>query len=114
MNKYRNQKTTVDNIVFDSKKEAARYEDLKLMVKSRDISDLELQPKFPVVINGKKICTYIADFRYSEPITAIWANEAWTAGQRIVVEDAKGIKTPVYRLKKKLVEAIYGIKIQEV
>ena len=101
-NKYRAVKTEVDGIMFDSKREAARYMELMLLQKAGEISHLELQPSFVCMVNGKKICTYKADFRYFD------ANGS-------VVEDVKGMKTPVYRLKKKLVEALYpGVTIQEV
>lgn len=101
MNKYSAIKTEVDGIVFASKKEARRYQELKLLQKAKKIHMLELQPKFPIVINKVKVCTYIADFEYMEN------------GYRII-EDVKGIKTPVYRLKKKLVEVVYGIRIKEI
>lgn len=101
--KYKAIKTEVDGIVFDSKKEAARYSVLKMMEKAGQISHLELQPQFKVEINGKKICTYKADFQYIDK------NIRGMDGQygAMVVEDVKGMKTPVYRLKKKLVEASY-------
>jgi len=101
LNKYSAIKTEVDGIVFASKKEARRYQELKLLQKAKKIHMLELQPKFPIVINKVKVCTYIADFEYMEN------------GYRII-EDVKGIKTPVYRLKKKLVEVVYGIRIKEI
>ena len=102
-NKYRAQKTVVDGITFDSKAEARRYGELKLLEQAGEISGLELQPKFPIEVNGKKICTWKGDFRY-------WCNRSrgW------VVEDVKGVRTPVYCLKKKLAEAIYGIEVMEV
>lgn len=101
MTKYKAIKTEVDGIMFASKKEAMRYKELKFLRSQYRISDLILQPKFPVEVCGKKICTYVADFLYYEN------------GQKII-EDVKGVKTPVYRLKKKLVEAIYNITIKEV
>jgi len=101
MTKYKAIKTEVDGIMFASKKEAMRYKELKFLRGEYRISDLTLQPKFPVEICGKKICTYVADFLYYEN------------GEKII-EDVKGVKTPVYRLKKKLVEAIYNITIKEV
>ncbi len=101
-NKYRAVKTEVDGIVFDSKREAARYMELMLLERAGEISHLELQPKYDCIINGKKICTYKADFRYFTKLGNI-------------VEDVKGVKTPIYRLKKKLVEALYaGVTIQEI
>jgi hypothetical protein len=56
--------TIVDGIRFASKKEARRYTELKLLERAGEITCLELQPKFPCVVNGKKVCTYIADFAY--------------------------------------------------
>ena len=104
MRKYRNTPTTVDGIRFDSRKEAARYSELKLLEKAGEINEVTLQPEYHVYIRGQKICTYKADFRY------------WQGATRIV-EDVKSPatrKNPTYRLKKKLVEAVYGIKICEV
>lgn len=101
MSKYHAIKTEVDGYVFDSKKEAARYSELKLAEISGDISDLELQPRFPIIINETKICTYIADFRYKE------------RDGKEIVEDCKGMRTAVYRLKKKLVLAVHGVEIFE-
>ncbi len=104
MNKYNARKTVVDNITFDSKKEANRYAELKMCMLARGndkVVDLELQPKYPCVVNGKKVCTYIADFKITY------------ADGSVVVEDVKGMRTAIYRLKKKLVEALYGIEIVE-
>lgn len=116
-NKYNAKKTVVDGITFDSIKESVRYQELKFLVYEGVIRDLELQPRYDVVVNGHKICYYKADFRYFD-------NEK---GKQ-VIEDvkampktAKGQKafksTPawrMYRLKKKLVEALYPITINEV
>ena len=101
MTKYKAIRTQVDGITFASKKEAMRYKELKFLREQKRISDLVLQPKFPIQVNGKKICTYIADFIYNEDGIQ-------------VVEDVKGVKTSVYRIKKKLTEAIYNITIKEV
>ncbi len=100
MTKYRAIKTVVDNITFDSKKEARRYGELKLLFKAGQIRNLEIQPEFDFSIEGKKIFTYRADFAYFE-------------NQDRVIEDCKGFKTPVYRLKKKLIEAQCKFKIRE-
>ena len=100
--KYKNVKTTVDGITFDSRKEAARYCNLKLLQKAGEISELELQPRYPLTVNGVIVATYIADFRY---VKKGFIN--------YTVEDVKGVKTPVYRLKKKLMKAIYKIDILE-
>ena len=100
MSKYNEIRTTIDGITFASKAEAARYQQLKLLVRAGDIEDLVLQPKFSIVINDQKICTYIADFQYYQD-------------GKIIIEDVKGVRTPVYNLKKKLVKALHGIEILE-
>ena len=96
MNKYRNIKTVVDGITFDSKKEAARYSDLKLLEIAHHIMHLETQPRFPLMINGKRVATYVGDFKYWSPSENEW-----------IIEDVKSeaTKTPLYRLKKKILEA---------
>lgn len=99
-NKYRAIKTTVDGIKFDSKKEATRYQTLKILVMAKEISDLSLQPKFDLIVNGTKIGFYKADFQY-------------TQDGKTVVEDVKGMKTPIYNLKKKMIKAIYGFDVFE-
>ena len=97
--KYGNKKTISDGIVFDSKKEAIRYNELKLLEKAKEITDLELQPRFMLLPSfkrdGKTIrkIEYVADFRYREP------------DGTVIVEDVKSAitkKNPVYMLKKKL------------
>jgi hypothetical protein len=103
MSKYHNIKTEVDDHPFDSKKEASRYAELKLLLQADEISELELQPKFRIEVNRKLICSYFADFRYWD-----YQKSAY------IIEDVKGVRTPVYRLKKKLVEAVYGIVIVEI
>ena len=101
--KYRAIPTRVDGVRFASKAEASRFVELKLLEKAGKIQDLELQPSFPVTLNGVRICVYKADFVYRD-----------VASKQVITEDVKGFKTPVYRLKKKMVEAIYGITITEV
>lgn len=102
--KYRNKITFVDGRRFDSKKEANHFEQiLKPMLANGMIRDLVFQPKFPIVLCGKKICTYVADFKFLD-----------VALGRTRVVDVKGMRTPIYRLKKKIVEALYQIEIEEV
>jgi hypothetical protein len=111
MTKYRAQPTEVDGHRFASKREAARYRELRLLERAGKIVNLELQPKFPVVINGRKICTYIADFRYVDLERAARGGEASAQ----VTEDVKGVRTPLFIVKRKLVEALYpGVVIEEV
>lgn len=103
--KYRNVKTVVDGITFDSLKESRRYGELKLLEKSGRISGLEVQPAFRIVVNNCLICTYKADFRY--------VTDMPHASGQVVIEDCKGFLTPVYRLKKKLMLAVHGISVVE-
>lgn len=98
--KYGAKKTVVDGITFDSKAEATRYSVLKIVQASGLITDLRLQVPYQITVNGKKVCRYVADFVYSE-------------NGKEVVEDVKGMKTPVYNLKKKLMEAVFGVVIFE-
>lgn len=98
--KYHNKKDQIDGHTFDSRAEARRYEALRMLTKAGVITDLMLQVKFPLVVNGIKIANYIADFVYLE-------------NGRKVVEDSKGVKTSVYKLKKRLMKAIYNIDILE-
>jgi hypothetical protein len=100
--KYRAVPTHLDGIRFPSKREAQRYGVLKMLEKAGEISWLQLQPSFPVLVNGVRVFTYKADFSYFDR-TGI-----------AVVEDVKGYKTPMYRLKKKCVKAQYGVEIKEV
>ena len=101
-NKYRNIKTVVDGITFASKKEAQRYADLVLLARGGVIRELARQPKYALIVAGTKVGTYIADFTYFDVPTG-----------KDVIEDAKGMKTPVYNLKKKILAA-NGIHITEV
>ena len=103
LSKYKAKRTEIDGIKFASKKEATRYQELKLLEKAGEIKELELQPKFPMVINCAKICTYIADFKYYD-------NDL----KDYVVEDVKGFRTQVYSLKKRLLLALYpGVNFRE-
>ena len=101
--KYGNKKTVVDGIKFDSKWESQRYLYLKSLEKAGRLKNLKLQPKFIISINGQKICTYIADFKYDkEDKDGVWEH---------VIEDAKGVETPEFKLKKKLMKAVHNIDI---
>lgn len=101
--KYRAQRTICQQgHSHPSKAEAKRCDELHLLQRAGQIHRLEREPSFPVSINGIKVFTYKADFSY------------FTDSER-VIEDVKGMVTPVYRLKKKAVEAFYpGVKIVEV
>ena len=102
--KYGNRRVQVGDLTFDSAKEAKRWGELQFMVKAGEIRNLERQVRFPIIVNGVKVCTYVADHVYDE-----------MAGR--VVEDVKSEftrKDPVYRLKYKLMKACHGIDIREV
>ena len=122
MRKYRNKKTEVDGILFDSKKEADYYIKLKVRLHTGQISNLQLQVPFELLPSiwkeelkhlktkdkvvrrcMQKAVNYIADFVYTDNST----------GAEVVV-DVKGVKTKEYRLKKKMMLALKGIEITEV
>lgn len=105
--KYKNKKVTYDGIEFDSIKEARRYQELKLLLRAGAISDLRLQVPYELIpaqyINSKcveRAVKYIADFVYAE-------------NGKEVVEDAKGVRTDTYKIKKKLMLYVHGIRLKE-
>jgi len=101
--KYGAKKCTWNGMAFDSKKELARYQQLLLMEKAGVISDLHRQVEFELIPKqGKERAVfYIADFVYRQ-------------GAETVVEDAKGVRTRDYVIKRKLMLERYGIEIKEV
>lgn len=107
MSKYGAVPTIVDNIRFASKREAERYKELRLLEAAGEITDLKRQVRFPLFTedmddNRQQVTQYIADFTYVDK-----------GGQK-VVEDAKGVRTAMYVLKKKWMLLEWGIDIQEV
>lgn len=128
--KYGATQTTVDGITFDSAKEARRYVELKALLKIGEIRGLRWQPRyalFALTVDGpdlrdcnagviaqrrQLVCDYVADFEYQELKYTSAVDAEW----RTVVEDVKSPATrrkEVYRLKRKLFEAQYGISIRE-
>ena len=99
--KYRAVPVDVNGKNFDSKAEAERYAVLEIMQRTGAIRDLRQHPVYKIVVNDVLICKYEGDSVYVE-------------NGELVVEDVKGMKTPVYRLKKKLMLAVWGIKIREI
>lgn len=101
--KYRNVKTELDGLRFDSKGESKRWAELCLLERAGEIKNLKRQVPFKMAINGVHICTLVADFAYFEP-------------DRYVVEDFKSpitAKNPVFRLKSKLFAALYpGVELR--
>lgn len=107
-NKYHAKPTVVDGIKFDSKHEADRYRELKILERAGAIQKLQLQVPYLLIpsqyIDGKCVersVTYVADFVYH-------------IGDELVVEDTKGVRTPDYIIKRKLMLQVYGIRIKEV
>lgn len=110
MSKYNNKKTIIDGQVFDSRKEAKRFQELVLLENVGAIENLSRQVKFVLIpsqrdeATGKVIereCSYRADFEYTED-------------GKTVVEDVKGFRTKEYILKRKMMLWKYGIRIREV
>lgn len=93
MNKYGSKRTTSDGIAFSSRKEAKRYQELKILQLAGIIRNLTLQPRFPLKVNGILVCTYVGDFAYFEQNAR-------------VIEDSKGFKTREYITKRKLLLAL--------
>lgn len=125
MSKYKSKKITYDGITFDSKKECSRYKELKALEKAGIITDLALQVKFVLIPEQREYtneiykkgpkkgcfkkgkilereCSYYADFVY------------WTLEGLRVVEDTKGMRTADYKIKRKLMLYMHGVKIREV
>lgn len=110
MNKYGNQKVHTFDGTFDSLKEVRRWQELKLLQRSGEIYDLQRQVPFVLIPtqkdhNGKVIerqTKYIADFTYRDK------------DYKLIVEDTKGMRTDVYKIKKKLMLYRHGIRIREV
>lgn len=100
--KYRNVKTVIDGITFDSKKEANYYGKLKILQKAGEVVSFQRQVRYDFEVNKISLGFYKLDFLVN-----------WASG-KVQFVDVKGVKTPVYQLKKKLMKAIYGIDIFEV
>lgn len=106
------ERTSADGIVFDSKAELRRWEELRLLQVAGEIRDLRRQCEFPLAFNGRAVlmrspkypkgraCSYTADFAYTI-----------TSNGEPVWEEAKGFDTPESRLRRAVVEALYGIEI---
>jgi len=119
-NKYHARKYRIGEEIFDSQKEAGRWQELKLLEKAGEISHLQRQVKFALIPSQYEVtettqrgkekkhlvereCSYIADFVYHE-----------LSSNDVVVEDVKGFKTKDYIIKRKLMLHVHGIRIREV
>lgn len=118
--KYHAAKTTVNGIVFDSKKEAKHYYELLKLQEQGEITDLQRQVKFlliPKQVEPDKVgpkggitkgrviereVAYIADFTYRD------------VEGNLIVEDTKGVRTPEYVIKRKLMLQVHGIRVREI
>lgn len=117
MSKYHSRKITRDGVTFDSVREYNRFKELQLLERAGKITRLNRQIPYELIPTqyetitdpktGKKkrvcverSCSYVADFTY------------WEDG-KFIVEDAKGMKTESYRIKRKLMLSVYGIRIKE-
>lgn len=98
IHKFRAQPTQYDGIKFSSKKEAKRYIDLKMLEKAGEVLFFLRQVAFPLDGNTKYICDFMV---------------FWTNGE-ISIEDVKGMKTDMYIMKKKMIEARYPFEITEI
>lgn len=109
MTKYHSRKITVNGIEFDSRREARRYQELQMLLRSGEITQLEMQKKYVLIPGQKKPSggterpvTYTADFVYKDK------------DGKEVVEDVKGVRTQQYTIRRKLMLWVHGIEIQEV
>lgn len=100
-NKFGARRAEVGGIRFHSRAEARRYQELCLLREAGEIRDLQLQKRYPLVVEGVKISVYISDFDYRDK------------DGNAVTEDTKGCRTQVYIMKKRLMKALYHIDILE-
>ncbi len=96
LSKYGAVRVEIDGHRFDSKLEAKRYGELKLLQRIGEITGLAVHPKFPIVISGIHVCDVLGDFQYYDTIK-----------RKEVIEDTKGCTTPLSSLKARLVRAAY-------
>ena len=115
--KYGAKRATLDGYKFDSQAERDRYAVLRQMEVARQISDLQVHPRFPLVVNGRRCGLYEADFAYLEPRAMKRPNVIDMGGDPMphipgvttvrVIEDVKGVATAEYKIKRELFLALY-------
>ncbi len=93
---------TYEHVVYDSQAEAAYAAELHMRFRAGQLQNVEKQVTMPLLVNGRTVCKMVIDFRLTYP------------DGRTELQDVKGCVTPVWRLKAKLFEAIYGYKIVEI
>jgi hypothetical protein len=103
--KYAAVPAVIDGVRFDSQKEARRYHELTILARLGAIDALTVHPRYPLLVNEVEVGTYVGDFRYRVRATGA-----------TILEDVKSpaTRTKLYRLKRRLVAAIYGIDIVEI
>ena len=123
MSKYKAKKASVDGIEFDSRKEANRYCELKLLQRAGKIQNLELQKAFELIPAQREAYTIvkrggIIKGKVIEKAVFYRADFVYTENGETVVEDVKGYKGggayAVFTIKRKLLLYKYGIKIKEI
>lgn len=117
--KYKNKKVAIDGILFDSKKEARRYSELKLLERAGKISKLALQVPFELIPTQREPDTIgknggVHKGKVIERAVVYKADFTYWQGDEFVVEDTKGFRTPEYILKRKLMLHIHGVRIKEI
>lgn len=104
--KYGNKTREVDGMKFDSQKECRRWFELKMLERGGIIRNLQRQVTFPMIVNGQKVCDYIADHQYDEISNGKWIR---------IVEDVKSEATRkerTFSLKRKLLNACHGVTLR--
>lgn len=119
MNKYRNRKITYNGEKYDSVKEYRRHDELKLLEKAGKISGLQRQVKFELIPAQREPDTIgkrggVRPGKLLESAVCYYADYVYTKDGKTVVEDVKGLRTPVYIIKRKLMLYIHGIRIEEI
>ena len=118
--KHKNIPTIVDGLRFDSKREAARWQQLKLLQRAGKITELERQVVFELAPSVKysdkrptRPIRYIADFAYLAVVEAPTVIAPSGKVFRYTVEDSKGMRTPVYKIKRHLMLSVHKIEVLE-
>lgn len=103
--KFNAKRVKADGYTFDSEAEYARYCDLRFLLIGKQIADLSVHPRYPLDVNGKRICVYEADFAYREIVRVVDGH--LVQSMYLTVEDVKGFPTPEYKIKRELFKALY-------
>lgn len=123
-NKYGSKKTEVDGVTLDSKKEAKRYQELRILEKTGEIKDLKRQVKFLILPEQREVSAEIYKSgprkgqlkpgKLLERSIEYVADFVYTQDGQTIVEDTKGFRTKDYIIKRKLMLWVHGIRIREI